>query len=232
MVIPHRSGTAANLCMIFMLLLTPHVVRADPDGSPLGEILESVLADLSSVGVLGSTLAIDIPGRKPLFLAAGHADKEQKVPTDVSRLYQIGSQTKMFTAASVLLLEREGKLSLDDKVATYVSGITGSPDVTIEQLLTHTGGIGDSITLFDPPAVRPDYHVSLDDHLLLGRVSGKQFEAGERWHYNNLGFVVLGRVVEVVRTTLPGSPRAMGAAIPRDAAWVSTTPPAGLGSGA
>jgi len=192
-----RFGTVQTLALILVLLFIPTVSRADSGDAPIAEILEPVLADLSHVGVLGSALAIDIPGQDTLFITAGHVSKERAVAVDASRLFQIGSQTKMFTTAAILLLEREGKLSLADPVAKYVTGVTGSPDVTIEHLLTHTGGIGDSITLFDPPAVRPDYHVSLDDHLLLGRVSGKQFEAGESWHYNNLGFVILGRIVEV-----------------------------------
>lgn len=192
-----RFDTMVRLFTVYVLLLVFPQSFAYSNTGQLGKILEPVLADLSRVGVLGSTLAIDIPGRDPLFIAAGYVSKERTLATDASSLFQIGSQTKMFTAAAILLLEKEGKLSLADPVSKYVSGVTGSPEVTIEQLLTHTGGIGDSIVLFDPPAVRPDYHVSLEDHLLLGRVSGQQFEAGKGWNYNNLGFVVLGRIAEL-----------------------------------
>jgi CubicO group peptidase (beta-lactamase class C family) len=193
-----RFGFAVTMLVVLILLLAPPVSRAHSEGEPLGGILKPVLADLSGVGVLAATLAIDIPGHDQLFIAAGHVSNQRSVEIDASDLFQIGSQTKTFTAAAILLLERDGKLSLTDPVSKYVKGVTGSPNVTIEQLLTHTSGIGDSIVLFDPPALRPDYHVSLEDHLLLGRVSGQQFEAGESWHYNNLAFVVLGRVVEIV----------------------------------
>lgn len=190
-------GVVITRYMLLVLLSVPLVSQAGAVKSPLVDILEPVLADLSGVGVLAATLAIELPGQNPIFVAAGHVSTKRVTAINHSALFQIGSQTKMFTAAAIFLLERDGKLKLSDPVAKYLEGVTGSPDVTIEQLLTHTGGIGDSIVLFDPPAVRPDYHVSFDDHLLLGRVSGQQFKAGESWQYNNLGFVLLGRIVEV-----------------------------------
>jgi D-alanyl-D-alanine carboxypeptidase len=140
---------------------------------------------------------LDIPGREAIFLSTGFVDAERSQAVQPDSLFQIGSQTKMFTSAAVLLLERDGKLKLSDPVSRYVAGVSGSAEVTLEQLLTHAGGIGDSVNFFDPPARRPDFPVSLADHLLLGRVAGQQFEAGTAWRYNNLGFIVLGRVVEV-----------------------------------
>jgi CubicO group peptidase (beta-lactamase class C family) len=182
---------------IMLVWLSVAPIGLQAGNRALTAILEPVLADLSRVGVLGSTLAISIPGHEPVMMASGYVSEARENSVATSSLFQIGSQTKMFTAAAILLLERDGKLSLNDPVAKFVKGVTGSPDVTIAQLLTHTSGIGDSIVLFDPPAERPDYHVSFEDHLLLGKVSGQQFEAGEGWQYNNLGFVVLGRIVEL-----------------------------------
>ena len=190
-----RTRVVVSGFMLAWLSIAPIGLQAD--NKAMTKILEPVLADLARVGVLGSTLAVSIPGHEPVLMASGYVSEAREKAVATSSLFQIGSQTKMFTAAAILLLEREGKLSLNDPVAKFVEGVTGSPDVTIAQLLTHTGGIGDSIVLFDPPAVRPDYHVSFEDHLLLGKVSGQQFEAGEGWQYNNLGFVVLGRVIEL-----------------------------------
>ena len=190
-----RARVVVSGFMLAWLSIAPIGLQAD--NKAMTKILEPVLADLSRVGVLGSTLAVSIPGHEPVLMASGYVSEAREKAVATSSLFQIGSQTMMFTAAAILLLEGEGKLSLNDPVAKFVEGVTGSPDVTIAQLLTHTGGIGDSIVLFDPPAVRPDYHVSFEDHLLLGKVSGQQFEAGEGWQYNNLGFVVLGRVIEL-----------------------------------
>jgi D-alanyl-D-alanine carboxypeptidase len=159
--------------------------------------LELALQSLESADVLGSIVSYTIPGRDPVTATHGFVDIEQSVRMDESRLFQIGSQTKMFTAAALLTLQREGKLSLDDLVADYVTGVARPEDLTIRQLLTHTGGIGDSITFFDPPAGRrPDFDVSFENHLFLGRVAGEEFAPGSDWNYNNLGFVVLGQVVE------------------------------------
>ena len=159
--------------------------------------LELALQSLESAEVLGSIVSYTIPGRDTVTAAYGFVDIEQSVSMDKTRLFQIGSQTKMFTAAALLLLQRDGKLNLDDLVSKYVSGVARPADLTIRQLLTHTGGIGDSITFFDPPAGRrPDFDVSFENHLFLGRVAGEAFSPGTDWNYNNLGFVVLGQVIE------------------------------------
>ena len=159
--------------------------------------LELALQSLESADVLGSIVSYTLPGRDPVTATHGFVDIQQTVAMDASRLFQIGSQTKMFTAAAILLLQRDGQLNLDDLVSKYVSGVARPADLTIRQLLTHTGGIGDSITFFDPPAGRrPDFDVSFDNHLFLGRVAGEEFAPGSDWNYNNLGFVVLGRVIE------------------------------------
>lgn len=159
--------------------------------------MEVALAGLDKAGVLGAVVSISVPGRDPVTVSRGYVDIERQIPMDTSRLFQIGSQTKMFTAAALLLLERDGKLQLDDLVSMYVPDLPRPNELTIRQLLTHTGGIGDSVTFFDPPAgQRPDFHVSFENHLFLGKVAGEQFEPGADWMYNNFGFIVLGRVIE------------------------------------
>ena len=161
------------------------------------EQLELALQSLESADVLGSIVSYTVPGRDTVTATHGFVDIEQTVPMDAGRLFQIGSQTKMFTAAALLLLQRDGQLKLDDLVSKYVSGVARPADLTIRQLLTHTGGIGDSITFFDPPAGRrPDFDVSFENHLFLGKVAGEEFAPGSDWNYNNLGFVVLGQVIE------------------------------------
>ncbi|MEM8562002.1 MAG: serine hydrolase domain-containing protein [Pseudomonadota bacterium] len=171
-----------------------------PDYAPqyFADVMQPVLHDLNRVGILGVSMAIDIPCRETIFLSDGYVDLAHSDAMDPSRLFQIGSQTKMFTAAAVILLMREGKLDIKDPVSDYVTGLTGTPDATIEQLLTHTSGVGDSVSVFDPPAKRPNYAVSLDDHLFLAKVEGQQFEPGTDWAYNNLGYIVLGEIVERV----------------------------------
>jgi CubicO group peptidase (beta-lactamase class C family) len=155
------------------------------------------LGALERFTVLGSVLSVALPCQAPITVSNGFANAERNEPVTAKHRFQIGSQTKMFTAAAILLLQKQSELDIDDPVSDYVSGVPRAATLTIRQLLQHTGGIGDSITFFDPPAgQRPDFEVSFEQHLFLGRVAGEQFVPGEKWFYNNLGFVVLGHVVE------------------------------------
>ena len=161
--------------------------------------LEEALKNLPKVGVLGSILTYSIPGRPTVAAIYGYADIEKSVPIGVDHLFQIGSQTKMFTAAALLKLQAQGKLDLEDLVSKYVQGTPHPDKLTIRQLAMHTSGIGDGVIFFDPPGgKRPDFGVSFKNHLFLGKVAGEQFKPGEKWAYNNLGFIILGHIIEVV----------------------------------
>lgn len=159
--------------------------------------LEVTLRSLDKAGVLGSVVSITVPGKKAVTASRGFVDIERKVAMDSARLFQIGSQTKMFTAAALLLLQRQGKLQLDDLVSKYVPGLPRPDELTLRQLAMHQGGIGDSVAFFDPPAGRrPNFEVTFENHSFLGRVAGEQFAPGSDWKYNNFGFIVLGKVIE------------------------------------
>ena len=161
--------------------------------------IETSLESLERVGVLGSVLSVSLPGEEPLVVSSGFTNIDRSEAVTARHLFQIGSQTKMFTAAAVLLLQKQGKLKIEDLVSAYVSGVPRPETLTIRHLLQHRGGIGDSISYFDPPlGTRPEFDVSFENHLFLGRVAAEQFPPGEEWFYNNLGFVVLGQVVEAV----------------------------------
>ncbi|MEM7705327.1 MAG: serine hydrolase domain-containing protein [Pseudomonadota bacterium] len=185
---------------LFLVFLLTMLVGSSVAGSEQENFQarrETDLRKLEEVGVLGSVLSITTQGNEPLIATYGYADIEKRERASADRLYQVGSQTKMFTAAALLILRNRGKLKLDDAVSDYVAGAPRAGELTIRQLLQHTGGIGDSIVYFDPPkGTRPDFEVSFENHLFLGRVAGEQFPPGERWEYNNLGFVILGKVIE------------------------------------
>jgi D-alanyl-D-alanine carboxypeptidase len=172
-------------------------VAAGDAGESVQQRIQASLKSLEPAGALGSVLSVTGAGKEPLTAEAGYADIERTGKITAHHLFQIGSQTKMFTAAALILLQEQGALDLDDLVAKYVEGTPRATELTIRQLLLHTGGIGDGIKYFDPPlGTRPEFQVTFDNHLFLGRVAGEKFAPGQGWEYNNLGFVILGRVVE------------------------------------
>jgi len=117
----------------------------------------------------------------------GMADLEWSVPNSPTTRFNIASMTKQFTAASILLLEDRGKLKTDDLVKKYLPDAPVSWDkVTIYHLLTHTSGIPDDAAKYEPGT--PDKLVFNDKPLDL--------QPGEKWAYTNLGYIVLGYLVE------------------------------------
>jgi len=174
--------------------------RATDNGrqAKLSSQLQLVLEDLTDHIVLGSVLMLDAPDMDRVAIAAGYADRERSVPMDTKRGFQIGSQTKMFTAAATLLLVKENRLKLSDRVTGYLDDVPGDRSATIEQLLTHTSGFGDGVISLDVPNPVPTMHIEFEDIQLLSRIEGKQFDAGERFEYNNFGFDILGQIVTKV----------------------------------
>lgn len=135
---------------------------------------------------------------KPILSGAyGLADREKKIPNSLSTKFRIGSMNKMFTAVSILQLAQAGKIKLSEPFGKYITDYPNkdaASKVTIEQLLTHTGGTGD---IFGPEFQehRKDLR-SLQDYVNLYGKRGLEFEPGSRWEYSNYGFLLLGVVVE------------------------------------
>jgi D-alanyl-D-alanine carboxypeptidase len=136
----------------------------------------------------------------PVFTGAyGLADREKKIPNTLNTKFRIGSMNKMFTAVATLQLVQAGKISLGDPVGKYLTDYPNkdvASKVTIQQLLTHTGGTGD---IFGPQF---DAHrlelKTLQDYVKLYGDRAPQFEPGSKWEYSNYGFLLLGVIIERV----------------------------------
>jgi D-alanyl-D-alanine carboxypeptidase len=157
--------------------------------------VDAIVAEsLKSSGVPSASIAIVRDGRIVYARAYGDQGPGMKA-TSADAKYQIASISKQFTAAAILLLEDEGKLSLDDTVAKWVPGVTDGDKITLRQLLSHTAGIQDywpqdyPFALMDKP-VTPQ--------AIVDRWAKKplDFAPGTAWQYSNTGFVVAGMVIE------------------------------------
>src|ERR1017187_6794286 len=111
--------------------------------------------------------------------------------------YSLGSISKQFTAAAILMLQEDGKLSLDDVVGKYVPGLTRGDDVTIRQILSHTSGYQDywPEDYVMTPMLAPE---SAQQILDTWAKKPLDFEPGTQWQYSNTNFVVAGRIVEQI----------------------------------
>jgi CubicO group peptidase (beta-lactamase class C family) len=152
-----------------------------------------VAAYQRETGAPGVSVAVIRGGRDTLaFGGYGVANVENGVPATAATVYPIASLTKQFTAAAVMQLVEEKRIALDDPIGRYLPDLpAGWRGIRIRQLLNHTSGIPDSPVL-TREELMPDSVVAL---------AGKkpmQFPPGTRWSYSNVGYLVLGLLVEKV----------------------------------
>ena len=107
------------------------------------KIDEAVHSVLAQTGVPSASIAIVKDSRIAYLQAYGDARLEPRTPARPTMRYSVGSISKQFTAAAILLLQEDGKLSLDDKVAKFIPDLTRASEVSIRQLLSHTSGYQD-----------------------------------------------------------------------------------------
>jgi D-alanyl-D-alanine carboxypeptidase len=129
--------------------------------------------------------------------AFGKADLASNRPAQPSTRYAVGSISKQFTVAALLLLQEHGRLSLDDKVAKFFPDLTRSDQITIRQLLSHTSGYED----YAPQDyLIPEWTHPTTPAAILEKWAKKplNFDPGTRWQYSNTGYVLAGSIVEKV----------------------------------
>ena len=134
-----RKFLAAALFAAIPLPVSAQQLAPDT-AAKVATLAQKVLADS---GVPSASIGIVQDDRIVYTRAFGLARVSPPVPADASIAYPIGSISKQFTAAAILLLQEEGKLSLDDAVGKYVPGLTRGDEVTIRQILSHTSGYQD-----------------------------------------------------------------------------------------
>jgi CubicO group peptidase (beta-lactamase class C family) len=152
-------------------------------------------AALTKTGVPAVSIAIVRDGAIVYTKAYGMQRAGQPARADAR--YEIASISKQFTAAAILLLAEDGKLSLDDRVGKYLPGLTRANDVKIRQLLSHTSGYRDFWPQ-DFPFIDMQKPVTPTEILDRWAKVPLDFEPGARWQYSNTGYVAAGLIVEQV----------------------------------
>jgi D-alanyl-D-alanine carboxypeptidase len=154
-----------------------------------------VAAQIERQGFVGLGLAIVKDGRIVLEKAYGKGSLASGARLGTDTPFAVGSITKQFTCASMLLLAEEGKLSPQDPVAKYYPELTRAADVTLYDLGTHVSGYPDYYPLdfLDRRMMKP---VTLAGLVRQYGTLALDFEPGTRWSYSNTGFVILGGVIE------------------------------------
>ena len=156
-----------------------------------------VHANMTARHLVGVSIGILRDGQIIFVRGYGTANLRTHAAVDTTTRFAIGSVTKQFTSAIILQLAAEGRLSVDDRVAKYFPDLTRAGDITLRDLMGHVSGYPDYYPLdfVDRRMLRP---ISADS---LARWYGHaplDFEPGTRWSYSNTGFIMLGRIAELV----------------------------------
>lgn len=129
--------------------------------------------------------------------AFGKSNLELDVPISTQHVFQIGSMTKQFTAIAILILEEKGKLKVTDFISRYVPDYPGGDKISIHHLLTHTSGIKDFTKM---ATLRDIAQKEMTPKMMVDFFKNEKvdFAPGEKFEYNNSGYVLLGYIIETV----------------------------------
>jgi D-alanyl-D-alanine carboxypeptidase len=160
--------------------------------------IDAAAADvLKATGVPSASVAVVQGGKIAFVKAYGKARLEPVMLAEPGMQYSIGSVSKQFTAALILLLMQDGKVKLDDPVAKYLPDLTRANEVTVRQVLSMTSGYQDFwpedyvMTSMMQPAT--------PQHILdVWAKKPLDFEPGTKWQYSNTNYVIAGRIAEIV----------------------------------
>ena len=187
-----------SLVTFVVILLAPVLVFAQivaPDNDALTE-LDSVINDyLEEANIPGALVAVATRGEIIHLKTYGMANVELAVPVSENTVFEIGSISKQFVAAAVMLLVEEGKLGLDDAIHRYLPDLPGEwLGVTVRQLLTHTSGIPDYEEIRSYDVYR--FRLTPEEVIRIAHGRPMDFAPGTGSYYSNTGYYLASMIVE------------------------------------
>ena len=161
------------------------------------EIVDALFTDIVKDDLPGAAVLVSRDGEVLFGKGYGLADVGNRVPVTPDTKFRIGSVSKQFTAAAILKLQEQGKLSVTDTLSTFLPNYPRGDEVTLHHLLTHTSGIHNYTTKADflDLATVP---VTPEDQIDYFKDDPYDFDPGEEWVYSNSGYYLLAYVVQVV----------------------------------
>ncbi len=180
------------LPVLILGLLLPNPSRAD-------KVDDLLLREMEKHQIAGASLIVVKAGQPIKTKGYGLANLEWNVPVTPDTVFEIGSMTKQFTAACILLLVQDGKLALDDKICQHLKSAPAAwSNLTVRHLLTHTSGIRNYTGLDGFELTR---HLTQEQFVQKIGAYPLDFAPGDAWHYSNSGYSLLGYIVENVSGT-------------------------------
>lgn len=186
-----------NICVVFLLwifTISPFTVQAQNLENAVDEL---ILRDFNDKNGPGGVFMIAHHGTPVYQKAFGKANLERGDDLSVNDVFQLGSMTKQFTAVAILMLEQQSKLSVGDPVSKYIPDYPNGNKITIHHLLTHTSGIKDFTKM---KSLADIAQKDMTPKMMVDFFKNEpvDFVPGEKFDYNNSGYVLLGYLIELV----------------------------------
>ena len=196
------SSRLAVMTLLYVASLVSGVIaQSTPPPDDLSRRVDEVFRNMDSTVSPGCALSVMKEGRILYERGYGMADLDHNVPITPATVFHVASMSKQFTAASILMLAQEGKLSLDDPVRKYIPELPdfGTP-VTISELIHHTSGLRDQWDLLGLSGWRYSLDLITDDDVLSVITTQKDlnFAPGSKHLYSNTGYTLLAQIVKRV----------------------------------
>ena len=194
-----RRSTLSRVALLLVLFSLVPFVLAQVEAPLPPDFQQKIDAAANEVlhntGVPSASVAVVKDGKIAFLQAYGKARLEPAVQAKSEMRYAIGSISKQFTASAILMLQEEGKLSLDDKVSKFLPDLTRANNVTIGELLSHTSGYQDYYPQdYTPPLMmKPTTPAEIMERWARKPLD---FDPGTKWQYSNTNYVIAGAIVE------------------------------------
>lgn len=184
-------------CLLFLCLIifTPFtIVTAQTFETKINSLIQT---EFSNKKGPGGVFMVAKGGEILYQKAFGKANIELDIDLTTENVFQLGSMTKQFTAIAILMLAEQGKLNVNQPIAQYISDYPSGDKITIHHLLTHTSGIKDFTKM---KSLRDIAQKEMSPKMMVDFFKNEpvDFLAGEKFEYNNSGYVLLGYIIELV----------------------------------
>ena len=190
-------GIILTLTLLIFGEVSSFAQIAEPSAESLAELDEQIRAHLKQNNIPGGLVALASRGHIVYLKTYGMANIELSVPVTDKTVFEIGSISKQFTSAAVMLLVQEGKLDLDAKIHRYLPYLPGEwLGVTVRQLLSHTSGIPDYEEIRSYDVYR--FRMTPEEVIKIAHSRPLDFVPGTGWYYSNTGYFLLSMIIERV----------------------------------
>ena len=187
------SSFLTFICVYIIVCITGSAIYAQNFERKVDSLIQTEFNDRNGPG---GVFLIAKNGKPVYQKAFGKANLELDVDLSTENVFQIGSMTKQFTAIAILMLEEQGKLSVKDPVSKYIADYPSGEQITIHHLLTHTSGIKDFTKMKSLSEISKK---DMTPEMMVGFFKNEpvDFAPGEKFEYNNSGYVLLGYLIEL-----------------------------------